>query len=584
MVEGEEGGEEGTDQPQRGIGHRQGSALQLARCLGGIRHGRPLHDHRRHALDGATLQDVLHHLAVGSVGIRDLLETGDEELLVQGARLTLHGQECLLHTLQRLRRRAPQGGCHILVSVEGPHQHGGIEGGIRHGQVAPEPRGEPHLLPLELGHPGNQVAVLRAQSRASLQGRLKLPLLIPSACQHDGIVQTLHPSAVRLGRVQEGEDLVSCIHLFGALRIRFGEDLVGLGPALEETQDGGLLNVPAELQLRHGLEPCSGPGIPDDEDQIALLDTVPIKGEVILGAERLVVLVVDTVEGDVQIVAGVGEVVVVTTEVGHLLLRSHHQLRVGVLPENVGGVESAVVHVDDLDQVAPILTAELLCEARFDLLDRFLARLSPLLIVLHSLQGGVDLFGDVSDLHEHIGEELLAHLALLLQGGGVESVGEEILPLLARRGDVLPGAVVVRHDEAVGRDEGRRTARDPNRAQTSPIEPLHTGLEAVGHPQVVRRGVIEGPHLPVVECPCLDRVQKVGQNGSGLPVGPYGFQHGGGRRIPQRLRGRRVHRRSSTGAARSQKDTGGQRDTDSPPQRSWLPERLVHLSTLDVTG
>ena len=123
---------------------------------------------------------------------------------------------------------------------------------------------------------------------------------------------------------------------------------------------------------------------------------------------------------------------------------------------------------------------------------------------------------DVGDLLQLVGRHPLAD-ALVFPPRRVEAVAQQVLTGLRGGLHAGAGAVVVRHDEAVGRHERRRAAGNAEGAEPDVIEPLRRGLEPVALAPVVERRLVEGPHLPGLEPRilglglCRRRGQRAGQ-------------------------------------------------------------------------
>src|SRR5690606_30021295 len=108
--------------------------------------------------------------------------------------------------------------------------------------------------------------------------------------------------------------------------------------------------------------------------------------------------------------------------------------------------------------------------------------------------------------------------------------------------DALARAVVVRQDEAVAGDEGRRAVRrEAEGAETDAVEPRLVRREVVRLAEVIERRLIHGEHPAVVEAAGGDGV-VVRDVAGGRGGGGGGRSRGDGRRRGLRRGGRRPRR------------------------------------------
>ena len=107
-------------------------------------------------------------------------------------------------------------------------------------------------------------------------------------------------------------------------------------------------NVPLELQLGHRIQTVGGARVSDDEDHVLLLHAVLAPVEVVVRFQGLSVTAVHPEEGEVQGVAGIGEVVSVSAEEAQLEFRCCHQPDVGEPTVGIRRIASSVVEGRDL--------------------------------------------------------------------------------------------------------------------------------------------------------------------------------------------------------------------------------------------
>ena len=146
----------------------------------------------------------------------------------------------------------------------------------------------------------------------------------------------------------------------------------------------------------------------------------------------------------------------------------------------------ALVERDDVAAIAVSAVLPFASRFRFDLGDDAAARLEGLLGRHVRLDRGLDLVGDVDDLHEDV-QLLIDRLELLGQGLGVEAVLDEVVLLggslmsFCETGEPFGQAdVVVGHDQAVGGDERAGAAAvEADGRFLQVLEPFLRRLEAV---------------------------------------------------------------------------------------------------------
>ena len=144
----------------------------------------------------------------------------------------------------------------------------------------------------------------------------------------DGRVgQSFSAAQVDLQAVLQAEDGAAYqARLFRPLR---GKGLGGGDAALQILGHGRTTHVALHQQLGHRVVALSRAGMAGDEDQLARRGALGAPLEIVIGVQRLAVLV-DAEEGHVQVVARIGEVIRVAAEEGCLLLGRKDQAHVGV--------------------------------------------------------------------------------------------------------------------------------------------------------------------------------------------------------------------------------------------------------------
>ena len=167
--------------------------------------------------------------------------------------------------------------------------------------------------------------------------------------------------------------------------------------------------------MPHRIQAVGLAGIPGHEHQVVLLQPRRIPLQVVRRLDRLAVLV-DAEEADVEIVAGILEVVRIAAEEGDVLLGREDQPHVGVFLVAVEVVQPALV---ERDHVAPQagLVERLLLDGVHHRAALFL-RLGRAGGRLHRR---VDPLGHVLDAHQHV-QFRVGALELLGLRAGVEAV------------------------------------------------------------------------------------------------------------------------------------------------------------------
>ena len=230
-----------------------------------------------------------------------------------------------------------------------------------------------------------------------------------------------------------------------------------------------------------------------DEDQVALLGAVlaplqvmrrPHGPAVFIGAE----------EAEVEIVAGILEVVRVAAEEGRGEFGSEHQANVGVFLVGVEMILTALIERDDVAAQARLVGRFLL-----DLGHRLLACLFGRRVVESGRELGVHPRRHVFDADQHV-QLQVGRLGLVFVGLGEEAVAVIVLVLVAELGQGIGPNVVVGHDQPVRRHERPRPAIvEPHRRRPQMLGPSRRRLEAVPGLERPQRQVVEDPHSLVSE-------------------------------------------------------------------------------------
>jgi len=230
-----------------------------------------------------------------------------------------------------------------------------------------------------------------------------------------------------------------------------------------------------------------------DEDQLVILGAGSVPFQIIRTAEGFVVLI-DAKEGHIEVVAGIGEIVIIAAPESDLALGGHDQADVGVAFVLIEPVFTAVVQGDHIAAEAG-LVAVLLFNFRLFLFAGLegVSRLHP------RLDRAGDPAGDIHHIDEHVQLQIRA-FGFLRLGGGVKTGRDEIL--LGRRHflQLSHRHMVVGHHQAVGADERARAAvHEADARQADVIQPLLGGGEVVFFLQLFGRGVVKSPH-PFIGC------------------------------------------------------------------------------------
>ena len=324
------------------------------------------------------------------------------------------------------------------------------------------------------------------------------PLPVPLPVQQLLVQQPGLVAVDRLLRVLQVEDRV----LGGPrpLRAQRGQVLVDADLGVQLGEEGGVLDVAQVLELGDRQQAAGVARVADHEREVAFLRAVRAPAVVLIDVRRLAVLV-DAEERHVHVVPRIREVVGVAAEAGRVGLRHEHQAGLGPAVEPVQLVLAAVVHGDHFAVRArrALLAAVLEVTRRRNRGSR--PRRTAVAPRRHR---AVHAGRDVADLDQLVHAEVRAD-ALVGAGRRVEAVGEEVLAGLRHGVGAAAGAVMVRHDQPVGRHERGRAARNADRRQAGVVEPALRRVEVVTLGPVVEGRRVERPHLAGLEAGVLGR-------------------------------------------------------------------------------
>ena len=240
--------------------------------------------------------------------------------------------------------------------------------------------------------------------------------------------------------------------------------------------------------MGHGVQAIGLARVTGDEDQLAVGRPARRPLQVVLDLGRLAVLI-NAEEADVEVIAGIFEIVRIAAEEGDVLFGREDQADVGVFLVAIEMVLTAVVKRDDIAPQARLLR-------RF-LLDGVHDRAAGLFRLGQRAtlgNGRVDPLGDVFDAHQHVQFKVDA-LHLLVLRLGVESFGQIVLVLAAELLQGVGADVVIRQHQPVGRHERPGAAGIEAHARSLQVlEPGLIGLEAVLFLEDLPGRIVEEPH------------------------------------------------------------------------------------------
>ena len=230
--------------------------------------------------------------------------------------------------------------------------------------------------------------------------------------------------------------------------------------------------------------------MPGHEDQLVVADAARAPAQVMLDFGRLIILI-DPEETDVEIEAGVLEVVRIAAEKGDVLLWREDQAHVGVLLVAIEVIQPALIEGHDVASHSRLLQRLFL-----DGVHHRLAR--PLLRLLGRDRprghGRINAGRHVLDAHQHVQFQVDA-LQLIGRRAGVEAGLDQIALRGAQLLQRIGPDVMVGHHQAAGRD--KRTGAPAVEAHGRLLQMFEPGIgriEAVLLLKLLARRLIEQPH------------------------------------------------------------------------------------------
>ena len=200
-------------------------------------------------------------------------------------------------------------------------------------------------------------------------------------------------------------------------------------------------------------------------------------------------MLVGTKKADVEIVAGILEIVGIAAKERRVELRSEDQADVSVFLVRIKMVLPALIEGDHVAAQARLVGRFLL-----DLGHRLPPGLLGRGVVQAGSHTGGDARGHVLDADQHIELEI-GGLGLLVVGLGEEAVAVVVLVLRAELRQCVGADVVVGHDQPVNRDERPRPAIvEPHRRRPQMIGPSRRRLETIPGLERAQREVVKHPH------------------------------------------------------------------------------------------
>ena len=225
-----------------------------------------------------------------------------------------------------------------------------------------------------------------------------------------------------------------------------------------------------------------------DEHKLALLRAVLAPLQIMSRPHGLAIFI-GAEKAEVQIVAGILEVVRVAAEKRRGELGSEHQANVGVLLVRVEMVLTSLIQGDDIAPQACLVGRFL-----FDLGHGLLAGLFGRGVIESGRELGVHPRCHIVDADQHV-QLQVGRPGLVGIGPGEKAVAVVVLVLGAELGQGVSPNMVVGHDQPVRRDERSRTAViESHRRRPQMLGPSRRRLEAVPGLERPQRQVIEDPH------------------------------------------------------------------------------------------
>ena len=375
------------------------------------------------------------------------------------------------------------------------HQSLGVAGhaGIEAGGALDEDVGEENLAAdfngLRHFLPGG--GVLRLQLGIGVDGLAQLLFGLGLLRHQRPVVQSALAALVGLQGIFNAEDIIganACV--FRRLRGKIMQRLIHARQAVNHIAG---LEVLQEVQLSHGEQALGASGMTADEDQFARFCPLGRPLQVVLQLHRLVVFINAEVR-NVEVVAGILEVVAITAEEGHLRLRGKNHAHVGVLLVLVQVVHAAGVEGYDVTAQAALLATFLLDGAHLLALG-----LGGVGVAHAGLGRALHLGRHIRNLDELV-ELKIGTLALFGLCFGVEAVLDVVLLLGGELLQADAAHVMIGEGQAVFTDERSRAAVvEAHRAQAQMIEPRVGDGEVVIFLDLILGGLVVQPHALIGE-------------------------------------------------------------------------------------
>ena len=224
------------------------------------------------------------------------------------------------------------------------------------------------------------------------------------------------------------------------------------------------------------------------ENKFAVVGPIGIEFEKVLDLCGLAIFV-HPKKADIEIVPGILEVVGITAEEGHLLLRREDQPHVVITFVLVKVVGAALVKCDDIRPQPGFIFAFL-----FNGSDGRVARLGSLIARHAGFQCAGDARGYVLDGHQHV-QLQIRRFDLIGLRFRIETIPQIIVLGAAHLLQRVGANVMVCDDEAVQRNEGSAPAGvEADACLLEMFKPLRRRLELIFFFELFQRRSVERPH------------------------------------------------------------------------------------------
>ena len=241
----------------------------------------------------------------------------------------------------------------------------------------------------------------------------------------------------------------------------------------------GQIAIAHICHVSQGELPVGFAGAAAYENKFAVVRPIGIEFEKVLDLRRLAIFV-DAKKADIEIVPGILEVVRVTAEEGHLLLRRKDQPHVIITFVPVKMVRPALVECDDIRPQSGFIFAFL-----FNGSDGSVARAGSLIARHAWFQSARNARSYVLDGHQHV-QLQIRRFDLIGLRFRIETVPQIIVLDATHLLQCVGANVMVCDDEAIRRNEGSAPARvEANTGLLEMLKPLRRWLELVFFFEVV---------------------------------------------------------------------------------------------------